>query len=112
MGGTLVIKRGNSLTLNGTFEQSNSVAMDIASFEIRADITDDNGRVMIAIREDGPTDRKVTVTDAVHGKFTVFVKDTSVLRGEEYWMDFTYVTPDGVQQATKAIKIKVKNRLV
>ena len=37
---------------------------------------------------------------------------TEVLRDEEYWMDFKAVGANGYEQTSKALKLKVKNKLV
>ena len=110
MAGTLVIKRGDTLKLRGSFKQTNGSPMNLTGFQVEVDIIDETNKV-IEITE-GTTSKRSLVVDKVNGTFELVMKDTEVLRNEQYSVDFKYVSADGVAQSSKSIGLKVRNKLV
>ena len=108
---TLVIKRGDTLLLDGSFKQTGGSAMDLTGFTVEVSIIDENDRTVVVIGETVTTNRSVVVND-IAGTFRLMMKDTEVLKNESYWMDFKYTTVDGIEQSSKSVKLKVKNKLV
>ena len=45
------------------------------------------------------------------GKYSIIVKDTSMLKTGEYFIDITYVSADGFRQSIEAINLKVMDRI-
>ena len=110
MAGTLVIKRGDTLKLNGSFKQTTGSAMNLTGFKVEVTIIDETNKV-ITIAENASGNRSLVV-DKAAGTFALVMKDTEVLRNENYWVDFKYISADGVEQSSKSVGLKVKNKLV
>lgn len=110
MAGTLVIKRGDTLKLNGSFKQTNGSAMDLTGFKVGVSIIDETNKV-VSIAETDSGNRSLVVNHTA-GTFVVVMKDTEVLKNENYWIDFKYTSADGVVQSSKSVVLKVKSKLV
>lgn len=111
MSGVIVIKRGDTLVFTGQYKQKTGVAMDLTGHTLVVNVMDGNDKTVFSITGSG-ANRSVVVIDAVDGRFVVVVKDTEVLRGEEYWLDIKATGTDGYAHTSKAIKLKVRNKLV
>lgn len=110
---TVTIKRGDTLVLTGVYKQSNGTVMNLTGYVLEINILNSNDRTIATIKSNSSTsNRSVVVTDAVNGAFTLVVKDTDVLREDDYYIDFKAVGSNGYEQTSKALRLKIKNKLV
>ena len=108
----ITIKRGDTLILNGTYTTPTGV-VNLTGFTLQFDLYDETDKKIFSIVSNNPTsNRSLIITDAILGKFTLSMFDTNTLPGNSYWADIKSVSASGVVKSSKAIKIKMKNKLV
>lgn len=108
----IIIKRGDTLILNGTYSTPTGT-VNLTGYTLEFDLYDDTDKKIYGISSASPTSQKsLVITDALTGKFTLSIFDTNTLTGSSYWADLKSVSASGVVKSSKAIKIKVKNKLV
>lgn len=110
MAGTLVIKRGDTLKLNGSFKQTDGTAMNLIGFQVGVSILDESNKAIVIV--EGNTGSRSLSVNKVAGTFELVMKDTDILKNENYWIDFKYTSADGFTQSSKSVILKVKNKLV
>ena len=111
---TITIKRGDTLLVKGVYKQNAGNIMNLTGYTLEVNILNGTTELptITLISGSSTATRGVVITNAVGGEFVVTMKDTEVLRDEEYWMDFKAVGANGYEQTSKALKLKVKNKLV
>ena len=53
----------------------------------------------------------ITSNELNIGKYTIIVRDTSMLKTGEYFVDITYVSADGFRQSIETVYLKVMDRI-
>ena len=100
--------------IKGVYKQNDGTIMNLTGYTLEVNIL--NGTTerpaITLVSGNSTSTRGVVITNAIGGEFVVTMKDTEVLRDEEYWIDFKAVGVSGYEQTSKAIKLKVKNKLV
>lgn len=111
---TITIKRGDTLLVKGVYKQNDGSIMNLTGYTIEVNILNGATERPVITLVSGTTtaNRGVVITNITGGEFVVTMKDTEVLRNEEYWVDFKAVGANGYEQTSKALKLKVKNKLV
>lgn len=114
MGNTITIKRGDTLLIDGVYKQSNGAPMNLEGYMLECNIINSADRSVITVVTGiSTTSRVLTITDTTAGKFTLVVKDTEILRDEDYFVDFKATAiSSNYEQTSKAIRLKVKAKLV
>jgi hypothetical protein len=114
MGNTITIKRGDTLLIDGVYKQSNGAPMNLEGYTLECNVINSSDRSVVTVVTGISTPSRVlTITEPTAGKFTLVVKDTEVLRDEDYFIDFKATTiSSNYEQTSKAIRLKVKAKLV
>ena len=114
MGNTITIKRGDTLLVDGVYKQSNGDPMNLKGYTLECNIINSSDRSVITVVTGiSITSRVLTITEPTAGKFTLVVKDTEVLRDEDYFVDFKATAiSNNYEQTSKSIRLKVKAKLV
>ena len=110
----VTIKRGDTLVLTGVYKQSNGIVMNLTGYVLEINIINSSDRTVATIKSDNITsNRSVVITDAINGAFTLVVKDTEAFKDDDYYyIDFKAVGSNGYEQTSKALRLKIKNKLV
>lgn len=111
MSGVITIKRGDTLAFTGQYKQKTGDPMDLTGHTLTVNVLNANDKPVFSI-VDNDAYRSVVITNAIDGRFTVVVKDTNILREEDYWLDIKATSPNGHTNTSKAVKLRVKNKLV
>lgn len=111
---TITIKRGDTLLVKGVYKQNDGSIMNLTGYTLEVNILNGTTEKPVITLVSGSTtsNRGVTVSNAVGGEFVVVMKDTEVLNDENYWLDFKTTGANGYEQTSKALKLKVKNKLI
>ena len=115
---TITIKRGDTLLLTGVYKQSDGSAMNLTGYELEVKVINGSDRPVVTVvsggngNGNGNAKRSLTITNATTGAFTLVIKDTEVLKEDEYWIDFKATGASGYEQTSKALRLRVKNKLV
>ena len=114
MGNTITIKRGDTLLIDGVYRQSTGDPMNLEGYTLECNIINSSDRSVITVVTGiSTTSRVLTITEPTAGKFTLVVKDTEILRDEDYFVDFKATAiSNNYEQTSKAIRLKVKAKLV
>ena len=114
MGNTITIKRGDTLLIDGVYRQSTGDLMNLEGYMLECNIINSSDRSVITVVTGiSTTSRVLTITEPTAGKFTLVVKDTEILRDEDYFVDFKATAiSSNYEQTSKAIRLKVKAKLV
>ena len=114
MSNSIVIKQGDTLQLSGVYKQPNQSPMNLTGYTLEANILNSDGYVVLTINSNSANpNRTLSIISAIDGTFQLLMKDTEVLTSEEdYWLDIKTISISGIEQTSKAVKLKVKNRLV
>lgn len=109
----ITIKRGDTLLITGVYKQSNGIVMDLTGYSLEVNIINSSDRVVSTIHTGFPSNnRAITIVSPTTGSFRLVVKDTEILKEDDYYIDFKAVGSDGYEQTSKALRLKVKNKLV
>ena len=111
----IVIKRGDTLALTARYVQPDGTPVNMEGFAVEVNVIDEMDKVVMSVVSTATTNlsnRKVVVVNAANGEFRCAIKDTDKLKYGVYYVDFTYISPEGVAQSSKAIKMTVKGKLV
>lgn len=108
----MTIKRGDTFHLSGVFKQPNKNTVNLNGINIELTIYDAMGRpVLVASSLKSYPNRSASITNVSSGTFEVIIKDTEVLKQEDYKLDVKTIGETGIVKSSKAIKLKVKNIL-
>lgn len=111
---SITIKRGDTLLVKGVYKQDSGIVMDLTGYTVEVNMIDDTtSRSAVTIVSGNSTsNRSVVITNATAGEFVLVMKDTEVLKSDDYWIDFKAVGISGYEQTSQAVRLKVKNKLV
>jgi len=110
---TIIIKRGDTLVVKGNYKQDNDSMMNLAGYTLEVNILNSETEKphITLVSTQHTSNRSVLITNEALGEFLLVMKDTEVLSNEDYWLDFKVTSTNGYEQTSKALKLKVRNRL-
>lgn len=107
------IKRGDTFLLKGTYKQNDGTILNLTGASVEVNIINSTTDKSVAtiVSGNGSSDRSLTVTPGT-GEFILVVKDTENFKNDDYWVDFKTTSASGYEQTSKALKLKLKTKLV
>ena len=106
-------KLGDSIRLTAEVKNSDGSSVNLTGYEIEVKcINKQNGTVVFNINTVSvDSNMYITSNELNIGKYSIIVKDTSMLKTGEYFIDITYVSADGFRQSIETINLKVMDRI-
>ena len=106
-------KIGDSIRWTADVKNSDGSPVNFTGYTIEVKFTNkQNGIVAFNINTIGvDSNMYVTSNELNIGKYIIIVRDTSMLKIGEYFVDITYVSADGFRQSTETISLKVMDRI-
>ena len=106
-------KLGDSIRLTAEVKNSDGSSVNFTGYKIEVKCTNkQNGTVAFNINTVSvDSNMYITSNELNIGKYSIIVRDTSMLKTGEYFVDITYVSADGFRQSIETINLKVMDRI-
>lgn len=106
-------KLGDSIRLTAEVKNSDGSSVNFTGYKIEVKCTNkENCTVAFNINTDSvDSNMYITSNELNIGKYIIIVRDTSMLKTGEYFIDITYVSADGFRQSIETVNLKVMDRI-
>lgn len=112
MADTIIHKIGDSISWSLNYKQSNNSPVDLTNFNININATSRSNIEVFNVSSNSPTSNSyIDISDVVNGNFKLIIKDTSLFRRGDYYVDIEYTDLVGYKKSSKSFNLTLVGRL-
>lgn len=112
MADTIIHKIGDSISWSLNYKQSNNSPVDLTNYTININAINRSNVEAFNVSSDSPTSNQyIDISDVANGNFKFIIKDTSLFRRGDYYVDIEYTDLVGYKKSSKSFNLRLVERL-